>query len=72
MEQAYDEVMQLVGEQLESGTPPLEVAAVLVAISLRMYRTILTDGDFNSMVDSISEGRDRIQPLSSGHNQTLQ
>lgn len=41
----------------------LAVAAVLCRLSLQLYRTTLSDADYNRMVDAISSMRDRITPL---------
>jgi hypothetical protein len=41
----------------------LAVAAVLCKLSLQLYRTTLSDEDYNRMVDAISSMRDRITPL---------
>lgn len=40
---------------------PMEVAGVMIAQALRIYKTAMTDEDFNKLVDSISNGRDKVQ-----------
>lgn len=72
MQDIYDRVLEMVNAELTRGERPLEVAAILVAVSLRMYRTMLSEAEFEQMVDSISEGRDRIRPLFGEKNPTLQ
>jgi hypothetical protein len=39
---------------------PLEVAAVMIAQGLSLYRTILSEEDYNQMVDNISDLRDQV------------
>lgn len=41
----------------------LAVAAVLCKLSLQLYRTTLSDADYNLMVDAISSMRDKIIPF---------
>ena len=42
---------------------PLEIAAILLAQSLSIYKTVLDHNEFNQMVDSISDLRDQVQKL---------
>jgi len=39
---------------------PLEIAAIMMTQALSIYRTVLTEEDYNKMVDSISDLRDRV------------
>ena len=43
---------------------PLEVAAVLATTALSIYKTTLSDEDFNNMVDAISDNRMNIMSFS--------
>ena len=40
---------------------PMEVAAIMMAQSLSIYRTTMSEEDYNHMVDSISSNRDKVQ-----------
>ena len=42
---------------------PLEVAAVLLAQAISIYRTVLDDDDYNKMVDDISRLREEVKIL---------
>jgi hypothetical protein len=42
---------------------PLEVAAILMAHSLTLYKTVLSDDGYNEMVDSVSNLRNQIKTL---------
>jgi hypothetical protein len=42
----------------------MEVAAVMMAISLSIYRTSMTEDDYNKVVDSVSESRSRVKIFS--------
>jgi hypothetical protein len=48
---------------IKSNHDVLAVAAVLCKLSLQLYRTTLSDADYDRMVDAISDMRDRITPL---------
>ena len=42
---------------------PSMAAGVYIAQALRIYKTVLTNEEFNRMVDTISDDRDKIRPL---------
>jgi hypothetical protein len=42
---------------------PLEIAAILMTQSLTIYKTVLDEVDYNKMVDSISDLRDRVKEI---------
>lgn len=57
--QMYTITEELVAE----GNSPFAVAAVHVMIALQIYKTSLSEEEYNLMVDSISISRDKIKPL---------
>jgi hypothetical protein len=38
----------------------LEIAGIMVSQALSIYRTVLSEGDYNQMVDNISDSRDLV------------
>jgi hypothetical protein len=68
LEDLYQEYWMIHSQKL-SQHDPLEVAAVLVAQAMTIYKTVLDDTDYNKMVDDISTMRDRVKILTSeqGH-----
>lgn len=40
---------------------PMAVAGVMMAQALSIYRTAMTEDDYNEMVDAISEKRDHVK-----------
>ena len=42
---------------------PSMAAGVYIAQALRIYKTVLNNEEFNRMVDTISDDRDKIRPL---------
>lgn len=59
-EELYSKYMAFNAVMLESHKP-LEIAAILATQSLSIYRTILSDEDYQKIVDNISNMRDRVQ-----------
>jgi hypothetical protein len=58
-EDIYAKYMSFNNVMLEQHLP-LEIAAIMMTQALSIYRTVLTEEDYNKIVDSISELRDRI------------
>lgn len=46
----------------------MEAAAVMIAISMSMYRTSMSETDYNKIVDAISDSRSRIKTFSIERN----
>ena len=61
-EELYSKYMSFNGVMLESHRP-LEIAAIMMTQALSIYRTVLSEEDYNKMVDSISSLRDKVQTL---------
>lgn len=63
LEGVHEAVLELVAELLQEGYEPFAVAGVMSNIALSMYKTTLSPDDFNTMIDYISQSRDRINRL---------
>ena len=63
METAYYQTLEMFDRWVKEGVRPLEIAAVLVTVGLSLYRTLLSEEDYESMVDSISESRHEVKLL---------
>lgn len=48
---------------MEQGHSPLEIAATIISQGLVLYKTTLSDKDYHSMVDNISNLRDSVKQL---------
>ena len=48
------------------------IAATLVAIGLKTYKTVLTDEDFESMMETVKESTSQVQPFEDTKKPTLQ
>jgi hypothetical protein len=63
-EQLYSELMEFVAEKtITDGHSGLEIAAVLAAQALTIYKTILSESEFNEIMLEIYNSRDRIRKL---------
>jgi len=60
---AADQIYRLAGDMIAEGQKPFAVAAVFTMVALQIYKTSLSAEDYNMMVDSISENRDKIISL---------
>lgn len=50
-------------ELVAAGNSPFALAAVHVMIALQIYKTSLSEEEYNLMVDAISINRDKVKPL---------
>ena len=61
--QTYAEVTSLATKLVQQGVDPLVVAAALMSMGASIYKTSLSDIDFNLMMDAVSNLRDQVQKL---------
>ena len=57
----YDDLYSVMGNWLKQDNESLAVAAVLMATALRIYRTSLSDDDYDQMMDYLSDTRENIE-----------
>jgi hypothetical protein len=62
LEEVYAKLWETTAELIENHKPEA-VAGAMVAQALTIYKTILSDIDYENMVDTISNTRDRVQKL---------
>ena len=53
----------ITGELIAKGHKPYAIAGMYSMIALQIYKTTMTEQDYNSIVDHISSSRDRVQRL---------
>ena len=63
LEALYYKFWDMNSKLIAEGFHPLEIAGILTAQALALYKTVLSDDEFESIVDSISESRDRVQKI---------
>ena len=62
LDDLYQEYWMIHSQKFDQHSP-LEVAAVLLAQAMTIYRTVLDEEDYNNMVDSIDKMRDDVKIL---------
>jgi hypothetical protein len=62
LNQSHENTMRFVYQQLES-TEPQMVASTMLAIAMRLYKTILTPADFEKFVNVVADESDKIEPF---------
>jgi hypothetical protein len=60
LDDLYQEYWMIHGQKLNDHNP-LEVAAVLLAQAMTIYRTVLDEDEYNKMVDSIDKMRNDVK-----------
>jgi hypothetical protein len=62
LHESHDATMKFVYEQMAK-TDPQMVASTMLAIAMRLYKTILTKDDFQMFVDTVASEADRVEPF---------
>jgi hypothetical protein len=63
LQQLYDNFLEFADHMcVEHG--PMEVAAVMMAQSLTIYKSALSEEEYNKIVDNISASRDKVKTFS--------
>lgn len=60
LDELYQKQWSITSVMLEDYRP-MEVAGVMIAQSLRIYKTLLSEEEFDKMMDSISNSRDKVE-----------
>lgn len=64
MEDLYHALLRVTAELVNNGYDAMEISAVMTRVALQIYKTKLSDKDYNQMVDFISQSRDEIEKFS--------
>jgi len=64
IDELYQKYWAIHSQMIDKGHSLLEIAAILVAQSMSIYRTVLDEEEYNKMVDSIGDMRDKVKTLS--------
>lgn len=56
-----DEIYGVMSKWIAEGNSPHAIGAALMISALRLYRTTLSDDDYNQFVDFMSDSRDHVQ-----------
>ena len=61
LEQMFNELFEKSVELSERYTPQM-VASTFMAIGIRMYKTVLTDSEYNRMLEFMLDSKDKVKP----------
>ncbi len=59
----YNEFMKLTDRLLGEDVKAIEIAPILIKLGLEIYKTVMTEEDYDRMVDFISDHRNEINNL---------
>jgi hypothetical protein len=65
LEYVYNEVLIVMERLLKEDQNPLAIAAVLASQAMGLYKTILSDKDYETMINSLADKKDSVQPYES-------
>ena len=66
-----DRMYQLTEKLIEEGQQPFAIAAIYIMIAMQIYKTMMSEEDYNQMVDTISANRDKVMTLTQIAKSTL-
>lgn len=62
LEYVYNEVLLVMERLLKEDQNPLAIAAVLASQAMGLYKTVLSDEDYDSMINSLVDKKDNVEP----------
>jgi hypothetical protein len=65
LENLYQDYWAFHATMIGKDHSPLAIAAILMTQALSIYKTVLEEDEYNSIVDSISDKRDKVTKLTS-------
>ena len=63
LENLYQDYWAFHASMIDKDHSPIAIAAILVAQALSIYKTVLEEDEYEQMVDSISNSRDKVMKL---------
>jgi hypothetical protein len=64
LEELYYALVKITADLTTAGYSSMEISAVMTRVALQIYKTTLSDQDYNRMVDIISQSRNEIEKFS--------
>ena len=63
LEDLYNSYWEVHNSKIETGHSPLEIAAVIMAQALTIYKTIMSEEDFSELLEKIVDRRHQVRAL---------
>lgn len=58
-----EDVYKFSTEMIDKGYTPYAIAAMFTLVAMQIYKSSMTDQEYNLMIDMISKNRDRVTAL---------
>ena len=71
LEQMFQELFKLSVELTERYNNPQMVASTFMAIGIRMYKTVLSDSEYDRMLEFMLDSKDKIKPYDDPTKDTI-
>ena len=71
LEQMFQELFKMSVESSERYKNPQMVASTFMAIGIRMYKTVLTDSEYDRMLEFMLDSKDKIKPYDDPTKDTI-
>ena len=71
LDQMFQELFKLSVELTERYKNPQMVASTFMAIGIRMYKTVLTDSEYDRMLEFMLDSKDKIKPYDDPTKDTI-
>ena len=71
LEQMFQELFKLSVELTERYNNPQMVASTFMAIGIRMYKTVLSDSEYDRMLEFMLDSKDKVRPYDDPTKDTI-
>ena len=71
LEQMFQEFFKMSVELSERYKNPQMVASTFMAIGIRMYKTVLSDSEYDRMLEFMSDSKDKVKPYEDPTKETI-
>ena len=71
LEQMFQELFKMSVELTERYKNPQMVAATFMAIGIRMYKTVLSDSEYDRMLEFMLDSKDKVKPYDDPTKDTI-
>ena len=71
LEQMFQELFKMSVELTERYNNPQMVASTFMAIGIRMYKTVLSDSEYDRMLEFMLDSKDKVKPYDDPTKDTI-
>jgi DNA-directed RNA polymerase subunit F len=63
LDELYGQFTEIVADRIKQGYDIVEICPIMIRIALELYKTTMTDEEYNAMVEFIYDYRDEINKI---------